>query len=189
MIKATPKSRQKLTPKQARFCVEYLRRDGDASAAYRAAYDCERMSNESVWVAASELLRHPLVSVRVAELRSKVDKRAEVSLVDVANLLGDAIMADVTDYVTPSGTLRAEDIKAMSVEKRRLISSITATRDGVKITFIDKVAAADRLAKLRGWDAPDKREHTISTIDTSSLTPEALAALAALGRATFSDDR
>lgn len=44
-----------LTIKQEKFCNKYLR-CGNASEAYRYAYDCSKMSDNSVWCNASQLL-------------------------------------------------------------------------------------------------------------------------------------
>ena len=57
-----------LTPQQYAFVQGIL--DGkSATEAYRAAYDCSKMAQTSVWVASSELKRHPKVSVWVREAR------------------------------------------------------------------------------------------------------------------------
>ena len=38
-----------LTLKQEKFCQYYVDIDGNASEAYRMAYDCTKMKQESVW--------------------------------------------------------------------------------------------------------------------------------------------
>ena len=60
----------KLTLKQERFCQEYTSNGGNASAAYRAAYDAENMKNETIWVKASNLLKLDKVTVRVNQIQS-----------------------------------------------------------------------------------------------------------------------
>lgn len=67
----------KLTAKQEAFSQEYVRNGGDASAAYRKAYDASRMKPESVNVNASKLLKNAKVAPRVAELQEKARKIAE----------------------------------------------------------------------------------------------------------------
>lgn len=66
---------KKLTQKQEAFAVEYVNNGGNASAAYRHAYDAGSMAEQSVWVKASELLSNGKVAVRVATLQ---DARKEV---------------------------------------------------------------------------------------------------------------
>lgn len=68
-----------LTPKQEAFCQAYIE-TGNASEAYRKAYDCERMKPDSVNRKAKELLDHVKISARLAELREMVAKRHEVTV-------------------------------------------------------------------------------------------------------------
>lgn len=67
-----------LTPKQLKFVEEYLR-GGNASAAYRLAYDAGRMSPETIRKRAQEMLRKGAIKGRLAELR---EKTAEAAVVD-----------------------------------------------------------------------------------------------------------
>ncbi len=79
---------KKLTAKQEAFCVEYVKNGGNASAAYRHAYDCENSSNKVVNNRASELLQNGGLTVRIKELQDKVNAKVEKKLglevVDVA---------------------------------------------------------------------------------------------------------
>ena len=54
----------KLTIKQEKFCNKYLE-CGNASEAYRFAYDCSRMTDNVISVKASQLLSNGKVTVRV----------------------------------------------------------------------------------------------------------------------------
>jgi len=67
----------KLTDKQETFCQQYVLNGRDASAAYRAAYNAEKMKPESVNVNASKLLKNAKVAPRVEELLKKVSEVAE----------------------------------------------------------------------------------------------------------------
>ncbi len=69
-----------LTPKQERFVLEYGRFDGDASKAYRAAYDAGGMKAETVHKRASELLQHGEVAGRLASIRAKVEAKTNYTL-------------------------------------------------------------------------------------------------------------
>lgn len=64
-----------LTPKQERFALEYFK-TGNASEAYRIAYDAENMKPDVICVKASELLASGNVSVRVEQLRAKAESKA-----------------------------------------------------------------------------------------------------------------
>lgn len=68
-----------LTIKQEAFCQKYIE-TGNASEAYRQAYDAENMTPQSVHVAACTLLGNPKVAERVAELQGEVAKRHAVTV-------------------------------------------------------------------------------------------------------------
>ena len=60
-----------LTIKQETFCQKYIE-TGNASEAYRQAYDAQAMKPESINRKAKELLDNGKVAARVAELRGEV---------------------------------------------------------------------------------------------------------------------
>lgn len=69
---------KELTIKQEKFCQKYLE-CGNASEAYRFAYDAEKMSSNTVKECASRLLNNRNVSATVDALRSKSEKKFEIS--------------------------------------------------------------------------------------------------------------
>ncbi len=159
-----------LTVKQGSFCQKYLE-CGNASEAYRFAYNCEKMKPETIKRKAAEVMANGNVTATLNNLRAKAEERAELKMDEVVRLLSDAIMADVTDYVTPDGKIRVEDIQKMPVEKRRLIESIQATKDGVKISLMGKASAIERVSKMLGWDAPQKHEFPQAKITIRYTNP------------------
>jgi hypothetical protein len=68
-----------LTIKREKFCQEYVTNGGNASKAYRAAFNAGNMKHESVNVKASELLKDGKITVRVAELREEIAKRYQMT--------------------------------------------------------------------------------------------------------------
>lgn len=68
-----------LTPKQENFCLAYLE-TGNASEAYRRAYDAENMKPESINVNASKLLSDAKVVLRIEELRAPIREKAMLTL-------------------------------------------------------------------------------------------------------------
>lgn len=69
---------KRLTPKQEKFAREYFR-TGNASEAYRLAYDCENMQADTIRVRASELLANSDITVMVNRLRERAEKRTILS--------------------------------------------------------------------------------------------------------------
>lgn len=57
-----------LTPKQEKFCLEYLK-DGNASRAYREAYNVTTTNESTINSKASHLLKEYKISTRIDELR------------------------------------------------------------------------------------------------------------------------
>ncbi len=80
-------SDRELTLKQAVFVHHYLA-TGNASEAYRRAYDASGMQPKSVHVEASRLLDNPNVALSVAELQRGADVAAGLSLEYVLANLG-----------------------------------------------------------------------------------------------------
>lgn len=66
----------KLTNKQEAFAVKYVE-CGNATEAYRFAYNAENMTGDVIHVKAYEALNNGKVSVRVAELKEKAQKAAD----------------------------------------------------------------------------------------------------------------
>lgn len=68
-----------MTLKQENFCLAYIE-TGNASEAYRRAYDSENMKSETVAKRASEMLDDGDIAGRIAELRAPVVKSAQITL-------------------------------------------------------------------------------------------------------------
>jgi len=68
-----------MTPKQEAFARAYVE-TGNASEAYRRAYNAEKMSEEAIRVEACRLLGNPNVSLTVEKLQAKHQKRHEITV-------------------------------------------------------------------------------------------------------------
>jgi len=79
----------KLTIKQEAFANLYIQL-GNASEAYRQAYDAENMSEGVIWTEASVLLKTPKVSTRVDELKESISKGHGVDRDYIINGLKEA---------------------------------------------------------------------------------------------------
>ncbi len=69
----------KLTPKQEAFCLAYLK-TGNASEAYRQAYDVADMTERTIQKRAGELLKNGAVTGRLTGLQAKEEVKALLSL-------------------------------------------------------------------------------------------------------------
>ena len=68
-----------LTPKQEAFCLAYLE-TGNASEAYRRAYNAEKSKPETINRTAKELVDNPKIAARLQELRAPAVKAAQITL-------------------------------------------------------------------------------------------------------------
>lgn len=79
----------KLTVKQEAFCLAYME-TGNASEAYRRAYNAEKMKAESIRVNAGKLLVSTTVALRIADLQAAAAQRNAVTVDDLLIELEEA---------------------------------------------------------------------------------------------------
>ena len=92
---------------------------------------------------AAKLVVKSSIRERVAELKSETAAECKMKRVDLLNFLVEVIQ-------TGAGKVRKTD---------RLCQGFKETEDCHEIRMPDKLAAAAQLAKLCGWNQPDKFEH------------------------------
>lgn len=94
-----------LTPKQESFCQTYIE-SGNASEAYRTAYNCENSKPATINRKAKELLDNGKITARVDQLREGHQKRHEVTVDSLTKELEEAReLAKKTD--SPSAMVSA----------------------------------------------------------------------------------
>jgi phage terminase small subunit len=87
----------KLTIKQERFINAYIE-TGNASEAYRIAYDVQNMKPESINRKATELMQNGNITARIGQLRDELVKCGLWSRADSVNKLKEAL--SITDKAT-----------------------------------------------------------------------------------------
>lgn len=68
-----------MTPKQEAFARAYVE-TGNASEAYRQAYDAENMSQDAIKVNACKLLKNANVALTIEKLKEKHQKRHDITV-------------------------------------------------------------------------------------------------------------
>lgn len=101
----------KLTIKQEKFCNKYLE-CGNASEAYRFAYDCSKMTDKSVWEMASSLLADIKVASRVREMQEAAREKSNIT--KAGNL------AVLRSIIEDKGAAAAVRIRAIEVSNKML---------------------------------------------------------------------
>lgn len=191
----------KLTAKQEAFAQAYVE-TGNASEAYRRAYNASRMAENVVHVKASELLKNGKVAVRIAAIQAKTAQKHEITKDRIVSELAKIAFADIRQAVrwgrspidttsenaSPNGLgifpVELVPSEVISDEVAAAVSEVSLTQTGVKIRMYDKKSALVDLAKMLGFMV-EKHEHTgkdggpIETkqsIDVSKLTDDELEA-------------
>ena len=128
-----------LTIKQETFCQKYLE-TGNASEAYRQAYDTGNMKPETVGKRAAEMFAHGGITGRIAELQERVSKTHNVT---VASLIAEL-----------------EEARQVGKNKEQAAAMVSATLGKAKLAGLDGEASSgsndmanvlhDLIAKLPG---------------------------------------
>ena len=144
-----------LTPKQELSCQHYVD-IGNASEAYRLAYNCEKMKQSSVWSLACRLLDNVKVRSRVEELQQQQAERFKVNRAKVEKVLMGIVEVDPADmyYVDENGKPRLKAPNQMPEHIRKSLKKIKNTKGVVSYEFNGKTEAAKLLASMNGWEAP-----------------------------------
>ena len=145
-----------LTLKQEKFCHYYVDTDGNASEAYRMAYDAAKMKPESIWVAACILLKDYKVSIRINEIRAKRSKESEVKRATVEKVLMDIILSDPSDlYIVDeyTGKVKMKSPSQLPKSVRNALKKIQNKKGEVTYEFNGKTEAARILGAWNGWEA------------------------------------
>ena len=139
--------RSKLTIKQENFCLKY-HECGNASEAYRHAYDCSKMQPETVNRKAIELLNYGKITARVQELQEEAKEKSDIRKEELVGMLVRVI--------------RGEDI----IDFKR------KTSDTASAQTVSKTWAIERLCKMLGFDAPVQNEVTGKVSVGQNMTEE-----------------
>ena len=102
----------KLTPKQEKFCQVYIE-TGNASEAYRQAYNTEKMKPESVNSKGYQLLQQVKITARLDELRAEHKKRHEITV--------DTLVAEL------------EEARKLAFETDKAAAAVSATMGKAKL--------------------------------------------------------
>ena len=197
---------KKLTIKQEKFCNKYLE-CGNASEAYRYAYDCSKMGEGVVWRRASELLNNGDVAVRIKAIQEELREKNIISKERVLKELSAILNSRITDYVdlvtsevevpmTDSDIdlgippryitvqkLEFKDFSQLTDEQVKAIESVKQGRNGIELKLHGKSWTIERICSMLGYNAPEKKANTDSKgNDIPSMSVERLAELINQGR-------
>lgn len=150
----------KLTIKQENFCNFYIE-TGNASEAYRRSYDSENMSDDSINRKAAELLSNGKITARVKELQGELKNTSDITKNRILHELECILNSKITDYVEFNGTnIKFKPFDTLSEDQIKAIESIKEGRNGIELKLHGKSWTIERICKMLGFDAPDKKDIT-----------------------------
>jgi phage terminase small subunit len=137
------KHKQKLTPKQAAFCREWVKDYCGAHAAERAGYAKNRSN-----MAAFGLMRKPHVQAEIARLQKAAVARADVTVDQVVNELRRIAFAQSSDVVRVKRRhVVVTETDMLTDDQRAAVAEVSETDHGIRVKQHDKVKALELLGK------------------------------------------
>jgi phage terminase small subunit len=127
---------KELTLKQETFCQEYIK-CGNASEAYRKAYNAENMKPETINRKASELLANGKIKARVQELDKEKKNEAIADAQEIQETLTRLLRGEVQEECVVVENIHVGCSEARIVNKQ--------------VTPKDRIKAGETLAKMRGY--------------------------------------
>jgi phage terminase small subunit len=166
----------KLTPKQEKFCLVYLK-TGNAAEAYRQSYNTKNMKPATIQRKATELTQNGTITARLAELNKSAVTDAVMTRQEALERLTNFARTDLSDLVE-FGTFevgrdgdgnpviqsiwKIKDSALQNPDALAAIAELNASKDGIKIKTHSPLQAVQQLAKMMGWESAQKIDHTSS---------------------------
>ena len=144
----------KLSVKQENFCNYYIE-CGNASEAYRRAYSCSNMKDESINRKAIELLNNGKVAARVKELQEELKKKSDITKEEVLSMLKNFMYADIRNFLTiKNGNVIFKDSEDWTDEMAMQVESVKQGKEGIEIKLNGRTWTIQRICKMLGFDSP-----------------------------------
>lgn len=139
-----------LTLKQERFCQAYVANGGNATEAYRTAYDCSTMTDKSVNEVAARLPKEVKIASRVKELEAWALEAAGVTPERIVRQYAKWAFGDKRDLVAKGAADSLAKIAGLFTDKVQVTG-----KDGgpVQTERVEALArlGPDRLAQIEAW--------------------------------------
>ena len=135
----------KLTPKQERFCREYMIDLNATQACIRAGY-----SKKTADVIGCENLGKPSIIERIAELHKEREERTQITADKVIKELAILALSDAKDYYDEEGNLLP--IHQLPPHASKALAEVTTRTEkgkkGETLAYIDKIKTYDKKGAL-----------------------------------------
>ncbi|MNN61570.1 Terminase small subunit [compost metagenome] len=137
------KAKRRFTDKMELFCLAYVE-TGNASEAYRRAYNTTNMAEKTAQREGYNTLQKPQVQARIEELRNKVMERHEITV--------DTLLAEL------------EEARLMGKETGKAAAMVSASMGKAKLLGLDK-----QVVELTGKNGAPIETKSSVTVDQQAL--------------------
>ncbi|GEM_PF-3504139 len=160
----------KLTKRQILFCLFYLRDFDVRKAAYRAGI----AKKDNAAYVGTLLLGRKNIKEALEYLKGEAGNRTHVELTSIVDLYTRIAFADYSEYVKYYKNEKEEWVSDIDFEEvdGQLIDEISASKTGVKIKFLDRFKALEKLEKLMGNSEEMAEDSNNITVITAVQRPE-----------------
>lgn len=137
-------NKKKLSPKQVRFCQEYVVDLNATQAAIRAGY-----SVKTAYSIGNENLKKPEIKNFISELQKDIQERNKITIDECVNMLSSMARFDISELYDENGCLKP--ISKMPKEARMVIEGIDTNEvkiDGKSVGVINKLKLSSRRANI-----------------------------------------
>ncbi len=170
-----------LNQKQKQFCQLYIY-DWNGTKAYKQTY--KGVNDNTAGVQASRLLGNPKIQAHLAEIQKDLEKTAGISrwmvIKEHQKLAFSSIASLHNTWIT------RREFEELTEDEKSCIAEIqTQTRtelggldgetpiqvDYVKIKLYDKQKSLDSIAKMLGYNEPEKMLHEVANVKSFTIKP------------------
>ena len=155
---------KELPHKQAKFVLEFLKDFNATQAAIRAGYSKKTARSQG-----QRLLTYAAIRCKLQEIHEKTESEAIVGYVEACEILSRKARGKAPDYFDEHGKLNWDAMRKVNpeaiagIKTREKYCKGEAVAELTELKIWDGTRAIEILAKMRGYNAPEKVE-TESTI-------------------------
>lgn len=152
----------KLTSKQSEFVNRYIEH-GNATQAYKEAYNASNMKSNTINRKAFELLQKGYIGARIKEIQNDLDKDKIYEIDDILGNFGKIAFANITDIFDFDSVANkiilkgnASKLSELSRDITDCIQSLKTTKDGIEVKLYSKENALAQIARIKGFYSAEK---------------------------------
>lgn len=146
-----------ISPKRAAFVREYVKDFNATAAALRAGYSARTAASQG-----GRLLDNVEIQTAIKQLTDSATSACIMDHIEACEILTAMARGHIGHYMGEDGAINQSAITGTFPQAVQSVDVVTQVDDKGNVSHVtklrlnDRVRAIERLAKLRGWDAPTK---------------------------------